>query len=122
MVEAGSDGKKKWKVIKEGLLLSKNNENITEINSNGILLNNEQEISDAFKMHFETCASKLAENLPNGMDTSSIMPQGNLWSFKHTHEGEIVKIIKSLMNKNSSGPDSLTNRMLKKSHSCLHDY
>ena len=114
MVEAGSDGKKKWKVIKEGLLLSKNNENITEINSNGILLNNEQEISDAFKMHFETCASKLAENLPNGMDTSSIMPQGNLWSFKHTHEGEIVKIIKSLMNKNSSGPDSLTNRMLKK--------
>jgi hypothetical protein len=65
-------------------------------------------------MQFETCESKLEENLPNGMCTSSIMTQGNLWSFKHTHEGEIDKIIKSLMNKNSSGPDSLTNRMSKR--------
>ncbi len=43
-------------------------------------------------MQFETCESKLEENLPNGMCTSSIMTQGNLWSFKHTHEGEIDKI------------------------------
>jgi hypothetical protein len=56
---------KKWKVIKEWLLLSKNNGNITELNSNGKLLNNEQEISDDFKMLSETCASKLAENFPN---------------------------------------------------------
>ena len=103
---------KKWKVIKEWLLLSKNNGNIAELNSNGKLLNNEQEISDDFKMLSETCASKLAENFPNWMDTSSIMTQGgNLWNFEHTHEGEIIKITKLLMNKSSSRSDSLTSIM-----------
>jgi hypothetical protein len=60
----------------------------------------------------ETCASKLAENFPNWMDTSSIMTQGgNLWNFEHTHEGEIIKITKLLMNKSSSRSDSLTSIM-----------
>jgi hypothetical protein len=46
------------------------------------------------------------------MDTSSIMTQGgNLWNFEHTHEGEIIKITKLLMNKSSSRSDSLTSIM-----------
>ena len=114
MDNAGSNGKTKWKVIKEGLLLNKTVENISEISVDGNLKTNEKNIAEAFKVHFETCASKLAENLPKGEDTSKILPQGNTWTFSHTSEIEIVSIIKTLLNKNSSGPDCLTNRMIKK--------
>ncbi len=111
--QAGTNGKAKWKVIKEGLLLQKANENITEINNNGIITDNDEEIATAFKKHFETCAGRLADNLPKGIDTSIIMPQGGEWGFVGTSEQEISKIIKSLQNKNSSGEDLLSNRMLK---------
>ena len=34
--------------------------------------------------------------------------------FRHTAEHELIEIIKSLTNKNNSGQDLLSNRMLKK--------
>ena len=113
MAKAGSNGKKKWKVIKEGLQLSKENVKITEINSNGNNFTTDENISLAFKTHFETCASKLAVGFPQGTDTCTVMPQGEKWGFKHTTELEISAIIKNLANKNSSGPDLLSNKMLK---------
>ena len=111
--EAGTNGKKKWKVIKQGLLLEKDQQKITEIEANNVRITNDVDIAVAFKSHFETCATKLAENLPPGQDTSGVMPQGESWSFKHTTELELVKLIKSLAPKNSCGPDLLSNRMLK---------
>ncbi len=42
------------------------------------------------------------------------MDQGPEWGFEDTNEQAIIRIIKSLKNKNSSGYDCLTNRMLKR--------
>ena len=115
MDKAGTDGKKKWNVIKEELLITKSNNNdISEINSQGVTLTGKLDIAKAFKTHFETCATDLNKNLPEGRDTSLIMDEGDNWGFQSTTEIEIVKIIKSLENKNSSGHDALSNRMIKR--------
>ena len=114
LIKAGDNGKKKWSVIKSSLFLQTESKKILEVNSAGTSVKSDIEIAKTFKTHFETCASKLAEGLPIGQDTASIIPKGAKWGFKHTTEVEVVKIIKSLMNKNSSGYDTLSNKMLKK--------
>ena len=38
----------------------------------------------------------LADGHPPGQNTSLIMPQGTPWSFKHTTEMDILKIVRSL--------------------------
>jgi hypothetical protein len=114
MADAGNNGKKKWKVIKEGLLLSKNNDGIEQINTKGVVLTDNKLISEEFKKHFETCAAKLVDDLPHGEDTVINMQQGETWDFEHTTELELVEIIKSLLPKNSAGSDLLSNRMIKK--------
>ena len=112
--EAGNSGKKKWNALKEQLLLHKDSQRINEIYVNGSFLTDEKDIAIAFKNHFETCATKLSEGLPDGQDTSVLMPQGESWSLAKTNEQELVKIISSLKNKNSTGFDCLSNRMLKR--------
>jgi len=112
--EAGTNGKLKWKVIKQGLLLEPEKTRIDEICINGIFQKTEESIAKAFKDHFETCAINLTEGLPQGVDTSVSMPQGVPWSFKPTNEVELRKIILKMKNKNSSGFDGLSNRMLKR--------
>ena len=114
LLKAGNNGKLKWKAIKTELLLQSDKNKITEIISEGVKVTEDRSLAKAFKNHFETCATKLTEGLPSGHDTATVMPLGPEWSFQHTTEVELVKIIKSLKNKNSSGYDSLSNRMLKK--------
>ena len=112
--EAGTNGRLKWKVIKQGLLLEPEKTRIEEICINGIFHKTDDNIAKAFKDHFETCAINLTEGLPQGVDTSVSMPQGEPWSFEPTNEVEIRKIILKMKNKNSSGFDGLSNRMLKR--------
>ena len=114
MEEAGGSGKKKWKVLKEKLLIEKESIKINEICKDGVFLTNKEDIASAFKNHFETCASNLSQGLPQGHDTSVVMPLGDSWQLEHTNEIELLKIIKSLKNKNSCGIDCLSNRMLKR--------
>ena len=47
-------------------------------------------------------------------DTSESIHQGVSWGFKPTTELDLVKIISFLKNKNSSGNDLMSNRMLKR--------
>jgi hypothetical protein len=105
---------KKWKVLKQELLIEKDCKKIVEITKNGNKISNDKQIAESFKEHFETCASNLASNLPPSRDTCDIIPQGNNWSFNTVSEIELVKIISGLKNKNSCGPDLLSNKMLKK--------
>ena len=112
--EAGTNGKKKWKAIKSHLNIERSKPIIENIVVDNTTLTSKTDIAKAFKDHFETCAEKLAENLPNGRNTATIMPQGPTWSFKYTTEIELLKIIRNLKTKNSSGIDGLSNRMLKK--------
>ena len=111
---AGTDGRKKWKVIKQHLHLESSRVTIESLEVNGEVITSKADIAKSFKTHFETCAQKLAENLPQGQDTSSIMQGGEQWSFRHTSVADLLKIIRSLKNKNSAGIDCLSNHMLKK--------
>lgn len=112
--QAGTNGKLKWKVIKQGLLLEPEKNKIEEICHNGIFHKDDESIAKAFKDHFETCATNLTRGLPEGNDTSVLMPLGESWKFEPTNEIEIRKIIAKMKNKNSSGFDGLSNRMLKR--------
>jgi len=114
LIDAGSNGKKKWSIIKSHLLLENTRDDISSLVVDGVKITSKEDIAHAFKNHFETCAKKLAENLPVGQDTSSIMPTGAAWSFKQVTELDILKLIRTLKNKNSAGIDNLSNRMLKK--------
>ncbi len=111
--EAGSCGKKKWKVLKKQLFLEKSKIEIDSVTVNNNILTNRMDIAKSFKNHFETCALNLANNLPPSGNTAEIMQQGDTWSFKTTTEVEIVEIINGLVSKNSCGPDLLSNRMIK---------
>jgi hypothetical protein len=114
MQEAGSNGKLKWKVIKEGLLLEQSSTKIEEISLNGFIYKDDQDIANTFKNYFKTCATNSSQNLPQGLYTSEVLPIGDTWSFKQTSEIELLKIIKSLQTKNSSGHDGLSNHMIKR--------
>ena len=114
LTKAGLNGKKKWKAIKTHLNLEKTRSSIDQISVGPDTLTSKPHIAEAFKKHFETCAHKLAENLPPSQNTVLTMPHGAPWSFKHISETDLLKIIRSLKNKNSAGIDGLSNRMLKK--------
>jgi len=87
---AGTNSKKKWQE--------------TEPNN----------IAQAFKNHFETCATELANNLPAGELDMSNISENNKWYFRNTSSTEIFELIKTLEPKNSCGHDLLSNRMIKK--------
>jgi hypothetical protein len=111
---AGTNSKKKWQTLKEELLLTKDREEINKVKINNREITDPDEIAKAFKGHFETCAVDLANNLPNGSPDLSKIEEGDNWTFEKTGSVEIIKIIKELETKNSSGHDLLSNRMLKK--------
>jgi len=114
LLEAGLNGKKKWRVIKSHLHLEKSISAIDSIKVDGRTITDQKQIAEAFKEHFSSCASKLADGLPPGEDTSTIMQNGDNWSFKRVTVADTLKIIRSLKNKNSAGIDGLSNRMIKK--------
>jgi len=114
LLEAGNCGRKKWKALKDNLLLQTEQQSITEIEVDNQKITCKQRISEEVCKHFKNCALKLTEGLPQGCDTSVIMPQGPVWQFKTTTEIELIETINSLANKKSSGTDGLSNCMLKK--------
>ncbi len=114
LLKAGLDGKAKWRAIKTHLNIEKSKPKIDKLVVNNETITSDIKIAEAFKEHFETCAKKLAENLPPGQNTVDIMPAGALWSFHHINEVDLLNIIRGLKSKNSSGFDGLSNKMLKK--------
>ncbi len=114
LLKAGLDGKAKWKTIKNYLNIEKTKSSIDKIVVGNKTLTSKIEIAEVFKDHFETCAKKLAENLPPGQNTVTVMPEGASWGFHHVTEIDLLKIIRNIKSKNSSGFDGLSNRMLKK--------
>jgi hypothetical protein len=56
-------------------------------------ITNEKSIAVGFKNHFETCALKLYENVPNSKECNIIIDQQNEWQFRNVTEVEVVKSI-----------------------------
>jgi len=94
--------------------MKSNREDIESIKVNNVEINNCKKIADEFKKHFETCATKLANEVPDSGECDILTEQQQLWGFEPINLKSLTKTIDSLLPKNSSGFDCLTNRMLKK--------
>ena len=115
-----SDIKKTWKTMNE--TLSKNKQ-ILELPSsffhNGKELTNPSEIASEFNKHFanigKTVASEIASNTTNNSDYTQYLktPSLKTCTFKCVTQEDIVKAIDNLENKNSSGHDGISNKVLK---------
>jgi UDP-N-acetylenolpyruvoylglucosamine reductase len=70
---------------KDELLLTKEREEITEILVNGRILTDKNDIAEAFKVHFETCAETLANSLPKDLIFTRVF-------FKAKNKEDINKI------------------------------
>ena len=106
--------KKKWNVLKTELKLVTKDDGITKIRIDNSDVTNKSDIAKAFKNHFETCALKLAEQVPDSGECEILTEQQAEWGFEPINFTDLVKIIDTLLPKNSCGFDLLTNRMLKK--------
>ena len=114
LVKSGVDYKKKWRILKSELKLSKKRDDIEAIQKEGELITGKKNIAKEFKNHFETCATKLASGVTASQDCEILIEQQDDWEFKETNVTELIKVIDSILPKSSSGFDLLSNRMLKK--------
>jgi len=79
--EAGSDSKKKWRVLKDEMKMSEDRDEITKLTRDNITITGGKNIAIEFKKHFETCANALAENIPNSGECEILFNQQNEWGF-----------------------------------------
>jgi len=112
--ECGSDSKKRWSTLKSHLKISKSTDNVEKLIVNDESITDKQKIAESFKTHFETCAQKLAESVPNSTENNILIDQQEEWEFTSTNIDKVTKCIDSLQTKNSCGFDLLSNRMIKK--------
>jgi hypothetical protein len=114
ILESGIDSKKKWRVLKTELKLTSKKETIDEIRIGESTVTEKIEIARGFKTHFETCAAKLARDVPDSGNNEILIEQQENWNFEPISEADLLKIIDSLLPKSSCGFDLLSNRMIKK--------
>jgi hypothetical protein len=60
-------------------------------------------IVKGFKEHFETCAAKLALDVPDSGNNEILIEQQENWNFQPINEADLLKIIDSLLPKLSCG-------------------
>ncbi len=87
---------------------------INAIRYNRDLITSKPDIAKSLKDHFETCAVKLAEEVPDGGVCEILVDQQQEWGLEEINIEELKKIFDSLLPKSSCGFDLLSNRMLKK--------
>jgi len=114
LLNTGTNSKKKWDVLKSELKLKNRDDGIITIKMNDQEISDKNRIAREFKNHFETCAEKLANEVPNAGNCEILIEQQAEWGFQPVTQAEIIKTIDSMLPKNSCGFDGLSNRMLKK--------
>ena len=108
--------KKTWDLLKEATFGSKNKIEIKEINLNGSLTSDQNEISGGFNEFFTSVGKKIFESVepvdrpPDDYQTNYEGPKLDLGTTGpiHTHE-----IIQSLITKSSQDIDGISTRLLK---------
>lgn len=115
-----TDAKMLWKILHKLTGKIKNKKDLSdEIIVNGIKVNNDNTISDAFAKHYSNVGKLLADrinsksNIKDPMDNMKKRVEQNCFLFPTDH-GEIEKFINTLKEKNSKGHDDISNRILKK--------
>ena len=127
---AQGDGKKTWKIINQVLNRkpkgANDNANIILRDENGELCSDQTKVANLFNDYYINMAPELAKTIPKSDIPPEVMilnaPQPEeIFSFKEVTTFEIKQIIKGLSPKNSSGYDSISNRLTKGLINCISE-
>ena len=114
-----SDIKKTWLTINDTLSRNKNKRDLpSTFHYNGLTLTNPKEIANSFNVYFASIGDKLASEIttPTNDDESFtsylVNPTMNRLKFRYIAEEDTMKAIDNLENRNSSGHDGMSNKLL----------
>ena len=113
--------KKTWRSINETLSRNKKTCDLPPtFFHNGRTLSNTNEIANTFNLYFANIGVNLASEIETQLDNNIIdfsqymdTPASTQLKFKCITETETLKAIDNLENKNSSGHDGISNKLLK---------
>ena len=116
-----TDMKKTWRSINETLSRNKKTCDLPPtFFHNGRTLSNTNEIANTFNLYFANIGVNLASEIETQLDNNIIdfsqymdTPASTQLKFKCITETETLKAIDNLENKNSSGHDGISNKLLK---------
>ena len=115
-----SDIKKTWLTINDTLSRNKNKHDLpSTFHYNGLTLTNPKEIANLFNVYFAGIGDKLASEIKTSTNDDANFtsylenPTMNRLQFRHIAEEDTMKAIDNLENKNSSGRDGISNKLLK---------
>jgi hypothetical protein len=114
-----------WNIVRSEKMKKKGKEDITSLNINGILIQNQQIIANSLNNYFSNVAENLIE--ANHIHKTNLTQNGTTLDhalrnckqeypdikFKHTSIKETEMIIKSLKTTNAQGYDEISVRVLK---------
>ena len=112
--------KNSWRIINDTLSKNKlSSEMPSTFFHNGKELTNPTEIANAFNTHFvnmgKILASEIVNNIQDNADYTQCLsiPSVETCKFKCATQEDIMRAIDNLDNKNSSGHDGISNKILK---------
>ena len=114
-----NDMKKTWKTIDETLNRRKNKSKFpSEFVVNNRSIADQKEIADQFNIFFSNIGSTLSDSIEiadSTLDFTDYLnnPTEHHFNFNTITESETLSIINKLKNKNSSGKDEISNKLLK---------
>ena len=114
-----SDMKKTWTTINDTLNRNKNKDEYPpEFIVDDKPVTSHTEIANHFNNFFSNIGTKLSQSIANNNNTTSYSdyldtPIQTQFNFRTVDEDEIISIITNLKNKNSSGHDEMSNKLLK---------
>lgn len=112
--------KASWQVIKKEDYNSNYNNNINEIDFNNDIINEPINIATAFNTHFIESSQKLSQSRSNKMCGNKLSKHelGGSMYLMPMAEDEVRKVVLSLNNTNSEGPDEICTKVIK---SCINE-
>ena len=112
--------KNSWRIINDTLSKNKRSSEMpSTFSHNGKELTDPTEIANAFNTHFvnigKTLASEIVNNIPDNADYTQYLntPSVETCKFECVAREDIMRAIDNLENKNSSGHDGISNKILK---------
>ncbi len=118
--KANNDMKRTWQIIKK--LINKTNDKLDlpdKFKIDGIETENANNIANAFNTHYSKVGSKLAAKLPSSEKSyfqylKNVRKEEKSLFFKPVTEEDVLIEVMNLKNKDSSGIDNISNKLLKK--------
>ena len=121
IVDLKQKPKELWKEIKQLLPDSSGTRVDKLIDDEGVVIEDQKEICNSFNKFFVNIGSNLAKNFTSSTSDITVPITPNSFSFRPISRSEVIKILKSLDNNKSTGPDKINIRLLKEGANVISD-